>query len=78
MLRKAIVSHIGLNPETQRQMMAGELEVELVPQGTLIERRAARQRHSVAANTPVESQFRRCRRHFPSVSAPMATRSYVL
>jgi hypothetical protein len=29
----------------------------------------ARQRHSVAANTPVESQFRRCRRHFPSVSA---------
>lgn len=36
--RKAIVSHIGLNPETQRQMMAGELEVELVPQGTLIER----------------------------------------
>ena len=37
-LRKAIVSHIGLNPETQRQMMAGELEVQLVPQGTLIER----------------------------------------
>jgi acetate CoA/acetoacetate CoA-transferase alpha subunit len=38
LLRKAIVSHIGLNPETQRQMMAGKLEVELVPQGTLIER----------------------------------------
>jgi acetate CoA/acetoacetate CoA-transferase alpha subunit len=38
LLRKAIVSHIGLNTETQRQMMAGELEVELVPQGTLIER----------------------------------------
>ncbi|HEY1362909.1 MAG TPA: 3-oxoacid CoA-transferase subunit A [Xanthobacteraceae bacterium] len=38
LIRKAIVSHIGLNPETQRQMMAGELEVELVPQGTLIER----------------------------------------
>jgi acetate CoA/acetoacetate CoA-transferase alpha subunit len=38
LLRKAIVSHIGLNPETQRQMMTGELEVELVPQGTLIER----------------------------------------
>jgi acetate CoA/acetoacetate CoA-transferase alpha subunit len=38
LLRKTIVSHIGLNPETQRQMMAGELEVELVPQGTLIER----------------------------------------
>ncbi|HEY2227243.1 MAG TPA: 3-oxoacid CoA-transferase subunit A [Xanthobacteraceae bacterium] len=38
LLRKAIVSHIGLNPETQRLMVAGELEVELVPQGTLIER----------------------------------------
>jgi acetate CoA/acetoacetate CoA-transferase alpha subunit len=38
LLRKAIVSHIGLNPETQQQMLAGELEVELVPQGTLIER----------------------------------------
>jgi len=38
LLRKAVVSHIGLNPETQRQMMAGELQVELVPQGTLIER----------------------------------------
>jgi acetate CoA/acetoacetate CoA-transferase alpha subunit len=38
LLRKAIVSHIGLNPETQRQMMASEIDVELVPQGTLIER----------------------------------------
>jgi acetate CoA/acetoacetate CoA-transferase alpha subunit len=35
---KAIVSHIGLNPETQQKMISGELEVELVPQGTLIER----------------------------------------
>src|SRR5689334_17099847 len=38
LVKKAIVSHIGLNPETQRQMLAGELEVELVPQGTLVER----------------------------------------
>jgi acetate CoA/acetoacetate CoA-transferase alpha subunit len=38
LLRKIVVSHIGLNPDTQRQMMAGELEVELVPQGTLVER----------------------------------------
>jgi len=37
-VRKVIASHIGLNPDTQRQMMAGELEVELIPQGTLIER----------------------------------------
>jgi acetate CoA/acetoacetate CoA-transferase alpha subunit len=33
-----IASHIGLNPETQQQMIAGKLTVELVPQGTLIER----------------------------------------
>lgn len=33
-----IVSHIGTNPETQRQMNAGESEVVLVPQGTLAER----------------------------------------
>jgi acetate CoA/acetoacetate CoA-transferase alpha subunit len=35
---KAIVSHIGLNPETQKKMISGEMDVELVPQGTLIER----------------------------------------
>lgn len=35
---RVVTSHIGLNPETQKQMIAGELEVELVPQGTLIER----------------------------------------
>lgn len=38
LVRKAIVSHIGLNPETQQQMIAGEMSVELIPQGTLIER----------------------------------------
>jgi len=38
LLRKAVVSHIGLNPETQQQMMAGALQVDLVPQGTLTER----------------------------------------
>ncbi len=37
-VRKVIASHIGLNPQTQAQMIAGEIEVELVPQGTLIER----------------------------------------
>jgi acetate CoA/acetoacetate CoA-transferase alpha subunit len=36
-LRKVIVSHIGTNPETGRQMNAGEILVELVPQGTLAE-----------------------------------------
>jgi acetate CoA/acetoacetate CoA-transferase alpha subunit len=38
LVRRAVVSHIGLNPETQQQMIAGEMSVELVPQGTLIER----------------------------------------
>ena len=38
LVKKAIVTHIGTNPETGRQMNAGELEVELVPMGTLIER----------------------------------------
>lgn len=37
-VKKAIVTHIGTNPETVRQMNCGELEVELVPMGTLIER----------------------------------------
>jgi acetate CoA/acetoacetate CoA-transferase alpha subunit len=38
LINRAVVSHIGLNPETQRQMIAGNLTVDLVPQGTLIER----------------------------------------
>jgi acetate CoA/acetoacetate CoA-transferase alpha subunit len=38
LVARAIVSHIGLNPETQRRMIASEMEVELVPQGTLVER----------------------------------------
>ena len=38
LVRKTIASHIGLNPETQRKMIEGAMQVELVPQGTLIER----------------------------------------
>ena len=37
MFKKIIASHIGTNQETQRQMNAGETDVELVPQGTLAE-----------------------------------------
>ncbi len=37
-VKKTIASHIGLNPETQKKMIDGAMEVELVPQGTLIER----------------------------------------
>jgi acetate CoA/acetoacetate CoA-transferase alpha subunit len=38
LVRRLITSHIGTNPQTQRQMIAGDIEVELVPQGTLVER----------------------------------------
>ncbi len=37
-VKKVITTHIGTNPETGRQMNAGELDVELVPMGTLVER----------------------------------------
>lgn len=37
-VKRVITSHIGTNPETGRQMIAGETEVLLVPQGTLAER----------------------------------------
>lgn len=37
-VKKVIASHIGTNKETGNQMNAGEMEVELVPQGTLAER----------------------------------------
>jgi acetate CoA/acetoacetate CoA-transferase alpha subunit len=35
---RAIVSHIGTNPVAQKKMLAGDMEVDLVPQGTLAER----------------------------------------
>ena len=37
-VKKAIVSHIGTNPETIAQLNSKELEIEFVPQGTLAER----------------------------------------
>lgn len=36
-VKKVIVSHIGTNPETGKKMISGELDVQLVPQGTLAE-----------------------------------------
>lgn len=36
-VKKLIASHVGTNPETGRQMNAGEMEVVLTPQGTLAE-----------------------------------------
>jgi len=38
MVKKVIASHVGTNPETGRLMNSGEMEVQLVPQGTLAER----------------------------------------
>ncbi len=37
-VKKLITTHIGTNPETGRQMNDGELDVELNPMGTLVER----------------------------------------
>src|SRR6187397_3679282 len=38
LVSRTVASHIGLNPETQRQMIARKMEVNLVPQATLVER----------------------------------------
>ena len=37
LVSRVIASHIGLNPETQKMMISGQIQVDLVPQGTLIE-----------------------------------------
>jgi acetate CoA/acetoacetate CoA-transferase alpha subunit len=37
-VKKLYGTHIGMTPETGRQMIAGEMEVELCPQGTFVER----------------------------------------
>src|SRR5436190_14626649 len=37
-IRKMVSSYVGENAEFERQMLSGELEVELIPQGTLAER----------------------------------------
>ncbi|WP_114638289.1 CoA transferase subunit A [Polynucleobacter necessarius] len=37
-VKHVIASHIGLNPETQSKMFSGDITVDLVPQGNLVER----------------------------------------
>lgn len=37
-VKKVLASHIGTNPMTGKLMLAGDIDVELIPQGTLIER----------------------------------------
>ena len=50
--KRVIVSHIGTNPETIAQMNAGELKVDLVPQGTLAEKIRAKGAGLGAVVTP--------------------------
>jgi acetate CoA/acetoacetate CoA-transferase alpha subunit len=38
LVSRMIASHIGLNPKAQQQMMAEKMSIDLVPQGTLVER----------------------------------------
>jgi acetate CoA/acetoacetate CoA-transferase alpha subunit len=38
LVSRMIASHIGLNPNAQKQMMAEKISIDLVPQGTLVER----------------------------------------
>ena len=40
-IKKIVASYVGENAEFERQMMSGELEVELTPQGTLAEKMRA-------------------------------------
>lgn len=37
-VKKLMAAHIGTNPETGAQMNSGELDVELIPMGTLVEK----------------------------------------
>lgn len=51
-IKKMISSYVGENDEFERQMLSGELEVELIPQGTLAERARAAQAGFPAFYTP--------------------------
>jgi len=51
-IKKMISSYVGENDEFERQMLSGELEVDLIPQGTLAERCKAAQSGIPAFYTP--------------------------
>ena len=51
-IKKMIASYVGENAEFERQMLSGELEVELTPQGTLAEKCRAAQAGFPAFYTP--------------------------
>jgi 3-oxoacid CoA-transferase subunit A len=51
-IKKMVSSYVGENDEFERQMLSGELDVELIPQGTLAERCRAAQAGFPAIYTP--------------------------
>lgn len=51
-IKKMVASYVGENDEFERQMLSGELEVELIPQGTLAERCRSAQAGFPAFFTP--------------------------
>ncbi|MUU79005.1 CoA transferase subunit A [Winogradskyella endarachnes] len=51
-IKKMVSSYVGENDEFERQMLSGELDVELIPQGTLAERCRAAQAGFPAFYTP--------------------------
>ena len=51
-IKKMIASYVGENAEFERQMLSGEMDVELIPQGTLAERARAAQAGFPAFYTP--------------------------
>lgn len=51
-IKKMVSSYVGENDEFERQMLSGELEVDLIPQGTLAERCRAAQSGFPAIYTP--------------------------
>ena len=63
LIKKMISSYVGENEEFERQMLSGELEVDLIPQGTLAERCRAGEiglfRHGGLGGDRHHDQFRR-------------------
>ena len=55
-VKKMIASYVGENAEFERQLLSGELEVELIPQGTLATRCMA-STFTIAANAAISGNF---------------------
>ena len=56
-IKKMVSSYVGENDEFERQMLSGELDVELIPQGTLAERCRAAQGGFPAFYTPAAVSY---------------------